>query len=386
MRICGLITEYNPFHQGHRIHMEEAKQRTKADYYLAIMSGNFVQRGEPAIFDKFSRARCAVQNGVDLVVELPTVYATASAGSFAFGAVSILNELKLVTDLCFGSKTEDVNLFYKVSELVSDESPEFKRILKLNLKKGTSYPLARATAVQSIIPEIPSEFLKDANTLLGIEYFSSLQKINSSILPHTYIRKPGFQASDIRKGLWEEGFDSSNSDCGLTGSGTALMKSDDFSSMLQYRMLFSSFENIYGMTPDLYRKILKSKDLFFGFEDLVEDLKTKNITRTHIKRALIHTLLNITSEDMHLFHNKIPCYIRVLSCSTKGRNLLQYLSKACKLPIITSPKQRKLIKDQASLRSFDIDRFASELYYTASTQKYPNRINEYRKNPFSLSN
>lgn len=373
MNICGLITEYNPFHQGHRINIEKAKALTKADYIICLMSGNFVQRGEPAIMDKFSRAEAAVKSGVDLVIELPSVYATANAGNFALGAIGILNSLNIVNSLCFGSKLKDTELLCKIADLLINEDSEFKNRLKKNLKTGMNYPSARAAVILDFLPDIPNDILKDANTLLGIEYITALKKLNSDISPVTYVREKGYQACDIRQTLLElEKFRNSSL------NEKHLMRFDDFSLMLQYRLLYEDFKDIYGMTKTLYNKIKKSLDSFDKIESFIDILKTKDITKTHIKRAFIHTLINISSKDMSLFTKNTPNYIRILACSQKGKEVIKLIDKASKVKIITNPKQKNLLESFESLRCFDIDMFASELYNAARAVKYSYRENEYK--------
>lgn len=377
MKLCGLITEYNPFHQGHKIHIEKAKALTKADYLISIMSGNFVQRGEPAIMDKFSRAKAAVEAGVDLVIELPTVYATANAGTFAFGAVGILNSLNIVNSLCFGSKLNNTDLLCKLSDLLINESEEFKKQLLQNLKKGMNYPAARAAVLSDFLPGIPYDILKDPNTLLGIEYISALKKLNSDILPVTYVREKGYQATDIRKTLLEtvNTYDSSPAE-------KHFMCFDDFSLMLHYRLLYEDFKNIYGMTTTLYHKMNNKLDFFDKIDSFIDILKSKDITKTHIKRAFIHTLINISPEDMSLFTKNTPNYIRILAGSKKGKEVIKLIAKASKLKIITNPTQRKLLENFESLRCFDIDLFASKLYHAARAAKYSYKQNEYKVKVF----
>lgn len=381
MKVCGLITEYNPFHEGHKIHIRKALELSKADCLIAIMSGSFVQRGEPAIIDKFLRAKTAVENGVDLVLELPAIYATANAGDFCKGAVSILNSLNIVKDICFGSKFTCPDPLFSIAKLLIKEENEFKTLLKINIKKGFNYPSAREKAIRFFLPDLPADSLNDANTVLGIEYIKAILELRSEIKPHTYIREKGYQASDIRKKLTDSLFEIEKNRSSFQSVKTKdFISADDLTPMLKYRLLSSDFENIYGVNRTLYNKIKTNLYNFDRFEMLTKQLKTKDITKTHIKRALIHVLLNISSDDMSLLSQNTPSYVRILSCSEKGKELI---SKTAKYKtIITNPSQAHLIKDEPSRRCFEIDMLSSEIYNSLRAVKYSHMQNEYKVNIF----
>lgn len=200
MKVVGLITEYNPFHNGHKHHIEEARRITGADYCIAVMSGSFVQRGAPAIIDKYSRARMALLNGVDLVLELPVCFSTASAEYFAHGAVSLLNRLGVVDFICFGSECGNINILNKAAELLLDKSGLFDECLQAYLKEGKSYPAARSAAMQKLIrtnqamdlsdtdAELLCQIINEPNNILGIEYIKAIRSLNSMIQPVTIRR------------------------------------------------------------------------------------------------------------------------------------------------------------------------------------------------------
>lgn len=367
MNTCGLITEYNPFHKGHKIHIEKAKQLSGADYLISIMSGSFVQRGEPAIFDKYERARAAVLSGVDLIIELPTVFATANAGVFAHGAINILNSLGIVDSMAFGSKVNNVDILYRLSDILIKEDSTFKAILKEELKAGVSYPKAREAAIIGVCREkniaLDSSILSDANTTLGLEYLTSLNKSDSKIIPYTYERQPGFQASDIRKTIKND-------------AKVKPIITDDLSEMLQYRLL-SSFDDIYDINTFLYNRIKNNLNNFTRIDDFINLLKNKALTKGHIKRALIHTLLNITEHDMKYFIGCSPKYIRVLCANEKGKELLSQITKSSDINIITNPSKVDSINDEASKRMLAIDIKATRLYHAAFASKYGYKPNEY---------
>lgn len=210
MRISSIISEYNPFHEGHKYHMENTKKITNSDYTIVLMSGDFTQRGTPAIIDKYARARQALLCGADLVLELPVYFATASAEGFAFGAVSILDKLGVVDSLVFGSESGDIAYIKKIADFLAKESmiskepdslKEFKQFnitseinsyrecLQLFLKQGLSFPKARANALHEFFPDLDKDFLASSNNILGIEYCRALNYFNSSIVPMTIARK-----------------------------------------------------------------------------------------------------------------------------------------------------------------------------------------------------
>ncbi len=194
MKVCGVIAEYNPFHNGHAYHIEESKKKTGADAVVCVMSGNFVQRGVPALFDKWTRAEMALKNGVDLVVELPTYYATASAEFFAQGGIGLLDSMGVVDVLSFGAKTEDLDTLKRIANILYLEPEEYKDLLKAELKKGFSYPAARSTALKVFTKKefdskYITEILLDANNILAVEYLKALMYNNSLIQPQIILRK-----------------------------------------------------------------------------------------------------------------------------------------------------------------------------------------------------
>jgi len=188
MKILGIIAEYNPFHNGHNYQIQKAKQITNADAIVVIMSGNFVQRGEPAILDKWTRTHMALCSGADIVIELPVIYATASAEYFAYAAVKLFHDMGIITDICFGSELGEIVPLQQIAKLLLQETEQFRNILKQQLQNGVSYASARAIALSKIYPNSEA-LLSQPNNILAIEYLKALLKLDSHISPHTIARK-----------------------------------------------------------------------------------------------------------------------------------------------------------------------------------------------------
>ena len=203
-KVLGIIAEYNPFHNGHLYHLEESKKATNCNYSVAVISGNFTQRGIPSIVDKWQKTKMALSSGVDLVIELPTLYAISSAENFADGAVKILDSLGIVDYISFGAETNDLNILNKISDVLYTESEKFKTILSKELDKGLSFPKARENALIKYLndDEINSEILSSSNNILGLEYLKALKKHKSNIKPFALSRfKVNHNDSNISNNL-----------------------------------------------------------------------------------------------------------------------------------------------------------------------------------------
>ena len=396
MKVTAIISEYNPFHKGHLYHIETSKKETKADFVIAIMSGNFVQRGTPAIFDKYTRAEAALRSGVDLVLELPAMYATASAEYFALGGVALANTLGIVDYLSFGSEYGQADKFMEAASLLLHEPEEMKQPLKEALKEGLSYPAARAYAVKTSHPEL-AELLETPNNILGIEYCKALLKLQSSIVPHTIKRQgqdyhsdsteAGFaSATGIRK-LLEEQKESSRQllqaqlppasyDLLDNYWGTSPLTEDDLSMLLRYKLITENRAHLteyFGVNRDLSNRIYKHLNEFESFSSFAELLKTKNITRTAINRALLHILLDIRAEDVQDV-TKRGCvdYIRVLGFKKEAAGLLKEFSDLPEIPLITNLSAAPVL--------CEIDIRADQIYQMCSSQKYHTPYqNEYQR-------
>lgn len=396
MNVTAIISEYNPLHKGHLYHIETAKRETNADFIIAIMSGNFVQRGTPAIIDKYARAEAALKSGVDLVLELPSMYATASAEYFALGGVALANTLGCVTHLSFGSEYGQADKFMEAARLLLEEPEEMKIPLKEALKEGLSYPAARAYAVKVSHPEL-ADILEAPNNILGVEYCKALIKLKSNIIPHTVKRQgqdyhsestdAGFaSATGIRKLL---GIKSENNQTILESQlapaaydtlkkqlNQPPLTENDLSMLLRYKLITENRAHLteyFGVNRELSNRIYKHLNDFESFSSFAELLKTKNITRTAINRALLHILLDIKSEDVQAV-TKRGCvdYIRVLGFRKEAAGLLKEFSDIPEIPLITNLSAAPVL--------CDIDIRADQIYQMCASHKYHTPYqNEYQR-------
>ena len=334
MNITGLITEYNPFHQGHQYHLDTAKSMTGADAIVVIMSGNFVQRGLPAMVDKYRRTRMALLAGADVVLELPVFYATGSAERFAHGAVSILDQLNCITDLVYGCECPNPALLQKIAALTVEEPPEYKTILHMALQNGSSFPAARNLAVQTLLADA-QDVLKQPNNILAVEYRKALLRLSSPIVPHELARKgEGYHqsASVIRKAVAagdEEVLRSQLPDFAL-GLLDYSMDADDFTALLFYRLRTLTVEEMLthaDVTPELAARILRYRSQYQSFSQFADLIKTRQVTRTHIQRALLHLLLHVQKEE-----SPLP-FVRLLGFRQETE-VLHEIKKRSSLPLL----------------------------------------------------
>lgn len=362
--VVAIIGEYNPFHNGHAYHIQKTKQLTNADYVIAIISGNFVQRGNVSLIDKWSKADMALLNGVDLVIELPTVYSISSAENFANGAIKILNSLKIVDTLSFGSEFCDLDILEEIAEVLINEPSEFKTLLEHELSKGLSFPKARENALLMYLNDIRkyANILSSPNNILAIEYLKALKKTKSSIKPLAIKRinvgyneletKNNFaSATAIRQKIID------NTPAGIS----KLMPSSSYKVLYNsikkghYVKDISAYEKeiLYSLRRMYTDEIADLPDVTEGLENSIQDaadscntlnefmniVKSKRYTSTRIQRILLYALLGITKEDMKT-SNKITPYVRILGMNNKGKELLSLISRSNpKLNIITSVKK-----------------------------------------------
>jgi len=363
MSTLGIIVEYNPFHNGHLYHLNQAKKITNATTTIGIMSGSFLQRGEPAIVDKWSRAKMAVAQGLDLVIELPTIYSTQAADWFALGATSLLEHLK-VDSLVFGSESDSIDILHRIADLLLDEPASFKELLKKELSIGHSYPRALSLAVQNYYN---TDFaISKPNDILGIQYLLNLKKMNSSIKAYTIKRLHAnyhdqeiteneiASATAVRKTIFSTGnIESINSVVPTTTYNYFLeewnaRRINSWNNYLQSLLLIANssssqqLKKIHGMDEGFEQRIKNSLLNSPTYEQLISALKTKRYTATKIQRTLLYLMLGLTKEKVKALNvEQGPTYIRVLGFNDNGRNYLNKIKHELKLPLITNIPRNK---------------------------------------------
>ncbi len=367
----GIIAEYNPFHSGHKLHITNTRALTGADNIIAIMSGSFVQRGEPAILDKFSRTRMALTNGVDMVLELPVRYAAGSADVFAMGAVESLDKSGIVDMLSFGTEAGDIELFKEAAELLADESEEFSQAVKEEMGKGISYAAARQAALTRVLSR-DMTFLSLPNNILALEYLKALKKLNSSIVPVTVRREVSnynstqltgriSSAAAIRhsifSGEWDTALAAVPADCRSMLKEVVFGKKphiDSYSEVLKYILRTKSaneLSQIDDISEGLENRILAASDLP-TVSEIADAVKSKRYAHSRVRRALLHIILGITKADAA----KNVDYIRVLGFRREKAHLVSELTQKAAVPVITNIKNAPadLIRQEL---------FATDIYY-----------------------
>ncbi len=410
MSNLAIIAEYNPFHKGHLYHLNTALDKTGAGFSIAVMSGNFIQRGIPAVMDKYCRAKAAVSCGIDLVLELPFVYATASARDFAVSAVTMLNKLGQIDFLAFGAENDDPKLLSDIADVLITEPDLFTAELKKGLSCGLSYAAARAKALHAcFMDDQVAAVIEQPNNILAIEYLSALKQTHSGIRPviikrnqtpyhstdlsseicsataiREHLRTENGSFGDIRHQLPEKAYQILCSESDICGP----VFEDDFSDLLQYRMLSArireeSYPDTADMTEELYNRLLKL-NYNRSFRSIADALKTKNITHTRINRALLHYITGLKASDMQLFKdNGYICYASILACKRSSTPLIRRLSETAEFPFITKAAAAKNTLSSTGMKMFQYDLLAAELYTNAVYKKYGRHLPDvYQRQPY----
>lgn len=392
MKTIGIISEYNPFHNGHKYHIETAKNEHGADHVICIMSGNFVQRGEPAILDKWSRAEMALLNGADLVLELPFVYACQPADIFAFGAVNTLNNLGIVDGICFGSELGTTAPLFEVAKLLLDEPEDFSRLVKQQLGAGNTYPRSVSLALSAYYQNyeaIRPEIWENPNNVLGIEYIKAILRLKSPMQVYTVkrvsnhyndteITQPIASATAVRQELHSSGIsqklltsmpaDAAEILAEELSKGRGPVRMESFEDILLYRLRTLSPDSIkdyISISEGLEHRIKKAAVSARGVEELIEKIKTKRYTRAFIQRLLCHILLDLKWEQSIAFKQPgTPSYGRILGFNDKGKRLLRKMIDTSAYPIINKVASFKT-EDPVLAKIFQFDLLATDLYNLA---------------------
>ncbi|KLO24083.1 nucleotidyltransferase [Marinitoga sp. 1155] len=366
MKVLGVIVEYNPFHNGHLYHLKKAKEIVKPDFTIAVMSGNFVQRGEPAIIDKFSRAEIALEMGVDIVFELPFLYSIQDANGFALGAIGILERTKVVTDIVFGSESADIETLNIISDIIYKQPDKFKNLLKKYLKEGYSFPNARKYALihffekNNILKKEKVLAIEKSNDILGLEYLKALKYYNSKIVPHAIQRqganyndeefKGSFSSATAIRKLWKEEMYELIKKSVPQKTYEILKREENLGKapifIEDYEISLLSFlrtlnrddiQEIFGINEGLEQRIIEAAKQSASIIEFYRLVKAKRFTYTRIKRTLLSIYFRLKKGLIYEANKYGPQYLRVLGFTKKGRKLLSVMKEQIAYPIIVTP-------------------------------------------------
>lgn len=425
MNVIGIIAEYNPFHNGHAYQIAHVRKNLHADYIVVATSGDYVQRGEPALLDKYTRARMALSSGADVVLELPVLWSTASAELFADAGISLFEKTGCVNGICFGAESGDLALLRRIADVLADEPADLKASLKRNLKSGNTFPKAREAALLSyfsgsagqdgalpVSAEALSSLLASPNNILALEYLKALRRRASSITPYLLKREGAAyhetsilsgasaipaSASAIRHTLFADAAGACGNSADRASEDSAdgilrhampqealailqdyradfpLLCADDFSSILGYLLLSSSATQLArtaDSSPEFANRMQNQLPYYTSFSSFASRLKSKEMTLTRINRILLHSILGITSSDYACGNalDKIP-YLRILGFRKSAAPLLAALKASAAVPLITRSSQALKLLSPDAMRVFEHDVFAGNLYLQMRNQK-----------------
>jgi predicted nucleotidyltransferase len=391
MKAAGVIVEYNPFHNGHYYHLQGTKDATNADVFIAVMSGNFLQRGEPALVSKWARTKMALHAGIDLVVELPYCFATGKAEIFSNGAISVLSSL-FVSDICFGSEHGTIKEFNETVTFMQDKKHEFDQLVKKEVAKGLSFPKASSKAYDFLEKEKYTVDLSKPNNILGY-HVKAIREQNSDIQATTLKRTgAGYHdeqpqqniasATGIRKILLEKNIleeiqplvPQTTFDELITYYNEYEMFHhwDVYFPYLQYKLAVmhpNEIRHIYEAEEGLEYRVIQHIHQAKSFKDFMEKIKTKRYTWTRLQRFLTHILTHTTKEEMSILNSQLKTnYIRLLGMSQKGQAYLNKVKKDVDVPIITKVPT----KHQDPMLQLDIK--ASKAYAMGYDRKHRSKM------------
>lgn len=386
--VLGIIGEYNPFHNGHLYHIAKSKEETGAQYVVCVISGNFVQRGDTSIINKWAKAKMALEGGADLVIELPTIYSISSAENFAEGAIKILNSLKIVDTISFGMEANDVSILNNIANVLYAEPKEYTTMLAHELQKGNSFPKARENALLMYLNDIKkyANVLSGSNNILGIEYLKALKRTKSNITPvgikrekvlykDQYMVDEFASATAIRRMLMTRQFDDVRKSIPKTSykilgeelkQGHYVLDLFKFEKEILYQLRKMTVEEIKKL-PDvsegLENSIKNAADSCNSLNELINIVKSKRFTQTRIMRILLYALLEIDKKQMETSRKIIP-YTRFLGMNEKGKQLISEITKANpKINIVTSVKKYMDDNNNKNLKEMlQKDIFATNVY------------------------
>ncbi len=387
MKVLGIIAEYNPMHTGHIYHISKAKEITGCDTVIVIMSGSFTQQGNIAIINKFERAKQAIQNGVDLVIEIPSAFASSDAGNFAYKSVSILNDLN-VDAICFGAETDNIERLKLISETLIYKDKEIWIEIKNELKKGISFAKARNNSLNKFLNEDDINIILSPNNILALEYLKTLKVLNSNIIPFAIHRESNFNShilencytssTSIRKALENK--------CNLNDiqkyipenvskylKNNKIIFNNDFFEILKYKIISmneNDLKEINGVSEGIENKLKKEICNSYSYDEFLFKIKSKRYELSRIKRILVNILLNISKDDFKLLKENNSNYAHILAFNHDKKDLLSHISNTSNIPVISSLNNKTLsYLNKYQKLSLDIDIYASNIYSMLINQK-----------------
>lgn len=414
MNVLGIIAEYNPFHYGHKYHLEKSLKDTNCDHSVVVMSGSFVQRGTPSFVDKWTKAKMAIDNGVDLVIELPTIYSSQSAELFALGAIKVLNSIKLVEFLSFGSEEGHLEPLEKISELLSDEPVDFKNILNHYLSLGNSFPVSRSLALEDYFkiykssqqPDIKN-ILKESNNILAIEYLKAINSTRSDIKPYT-IKRIGSAYKDrsintkyssataIRDIILKADLHKSKE---LVPIETFKIlekyiekykifnQLDNYKDIIRYLLLTKDkdqLNNIIDISEGLENRIVKLSKKNNNMEDIISDSSTKRYPQTRIQRILTHLLLDLNRLEIEKAYLSEPTYIRILGANRKGQAIIRKIKKEASIKVITKFSDYRKYNIKELQENLEFEKKVTDIYFLGLSLKTPLVDMDYYTSPYMI--
>lgn len=359
MKAVGIVVEYNPFHNGHAYHLKQSRLISNADIVIAVMSGQFLQRGEPALLPKWQRAKMALSAGVDIVIELPYQFATQKADTFAFGAVSLLSQIG-ASVLCFGSESGEIEHFYHTLQFLKNNQEKYEEKIKAKMAQGMSYPSATSSAFLELDPNEKIIDLSKPNNILGFQYVKAINDIGINMRALTIPRtKAGYHderfssetiasATSIRKSLFTTGGSLSEINSYIPNTTAAVLENyyktykqfqrwENYWPFLKYRLLHTTgteLRNIYEVEEGLENRVIEAALTANSFEDFMNIVKTKRYTWTRLQRMCTHILTNTTFDEMNETMKEAN-YIRLLGMNDNGRRYLNQWKKHASIPLVS---------------------------------------------------
>lgn len=389
----GIITEYNPFHNGHTYQIEQLRRHFPDKKIIAVMSGNFVQRGEPAIYNKYVRCECGLLSGVDIIFELPPLFATASAEHFAHAAVLALSATGVIDTLCFGAEDDKLSLFETAATVLLDEPKDYQLLLKQLLKEGHSYPKARSLALSEYTGVSDMEnFLKTPNNILGVEYIKAIKKYKLNITPYILKRQgAGYHdttthvslssATALRQHIYNHGL-TKDLTAQMPLSAYNLLSSHEFAKpifseyfypFIQYALWEhqTNYTDYLEVNEEIANRLSSINHFPDSLSGLVDALSSRNYTASRIRHALLNIVLGTTKELMkEEKNNGYIRYLRLLGFQENASFLLRTMKQTCTVPVITKVASATNLLPQKDLAVFEKDLQISELYHLIYAVQY----------------